>query len=148
MRVITISGIDKSGKTSLGEKLWNVLGRRAMVIDRDISGHHFFNEIEDRVSGDLVYAREYKRKLGVYRQLVDLAVILEVEEEDWKERCKKTNEPPLIGELNFVDHQKKLISIFNKAKYKNVLRLNTSDLSIDECLSIILKRLGVHNANK
>jgi DNA invertase Pin-like site-specific DNA recombinase len=38
----------------------------------------------------------------------------------------------------------KLIKEFDKAKFKNVLRLNTSVQSEDECVSLILKRLKIH----
>ena len=143
MKFISITGIDKSGKSTLINSLWKELGRKDYIMDRDISTWHCFNHMLNRVNNDKVYEKEYKNKLNAFRQLVDLAIILEVNEEDWNNRCKEHNEQDLVG-LPFKEHQEMIHKSFNKAKYKNVLRLNTSELSIDECLDIIFKRLGKH----
>lgn len=143
MKFITITGIDKSGKSTLIDSLWKELGKTDYVMDRDISTWHCFNIMLQRVDNDKIYHKEYKNKLNVFRQLVDLSIILEVNEEDWKERCKEHLEDDLVG-LPFNEHQEMIHRFFDKARYKNVLRLNTSKLSIDECLDIILKRLGKH----
>ena len=153
MKFITITGIDKSGKTSLSHLLWKKFKHKHVIVDRDISTFHFFNLLLDRVKeSDKIYFKEYKNKINVYRQLVDLAIILEVNEDDWIKRCSTHDEDPLVGDLSFKDHQAELIRHFNKAKYPNVLKLNTSKLTEDECMSLILKRLGIHkekiNANK
>lgn len=143
MKFITIDGIDKSGKTTLINALWKELNCKDYIMDRSISSWHCFNIMLGRVDNDKIYQKEYKNKLNAFRQLVDLSIILEVNEEDWKNRCLEHSEQPLIG-LPFKEHQELIHRYFNKAKYKNVLRLNTSNLSIDECLDIILKRLGKH----
>lgn len=144
MKFITITGIDKSGKSTLINALWNVLDKTHYVMDRDLSTWHFFNEMAGRVDGNRVYKKEYKNKLNIFRQLVDLAIILEVNEEDWSKRCLEHKEQPLYGNLSFKEHQKQINRYFTKAKYPNILRLNTSELSIDECLRLICKRLGKH----
>ena len=145
MKCISITGIDKSGKSTLIQRLWDYTDGKYYIADRDLSTRHFFNILLGRVNEkDPVYKKEYQNKLSAYRQLLDLAVILVVNEKDWSERCLKHKEKPLVGELSFKDHQKQLVRHFEKAKYKNVLKLNTSELSEDECFNAILKRLGLH----
>jgi len=143
VKFITIDGTDKSGKSSIIEGIWKETNGLVYPMDRGLSSWHFFNVLLERIpKEDKVYHKEYKQKLKAFRQLVDLSVILSVNEEDWKTRCKEAKEQPLVGNLSFEEHQKELIHYFNKARYSNVLRLNTSELSEDECVNKILARIG------
>lgn len=145
MKCISITGIDKSGKSTLIDKLWHAVDKKYYIDDRDISTWHFFNVLLNRVDKkDTLYNKQYKEKLKAYRQLIDLAVILVVDEDDWINRCKEHKEQCLVGGLSFKDHQNELIRHFEKAKYKNTLMLNTSKSSEDYCLDEILHRLGIH----
>jgi len=145
MKCISITGIDKSGKSTLIQRVWDATNGNYYVADRDLSTRHFFNILLGRVNkNDKVYHKEYKNKIAAYRQLLDLAVLLEVNEFDWKLRCHSHKEKPLVGNLSFGLHQKALIKHFDKAHYKNVLKLNTSELSEDECFDAIMKRLGLY----
>jgi len=145
MKCISVTGIDKSGKSTLIQRLWDETDGKYYIADRDLSTRHFFNILLGRVDdSDKVYLKEYKSKIAAYRQLLDLAIVLEVNEDDWSKRCLDHKEQPLVGNLNFKEHQKELIRYFEKARYKNVLKLNTSELSEDECVRLIYKRLGLH----
>ena len=145
MKCISITGVDNSGKSTLIQRLWDETDGKYYIQDRDLSTRHFFNILLGRVGyGDNVYLKQYKEKISAYRQLLDLAVILEVNEDDWSKRCLEHKEPKLVGILPFKEHQKELIRHFDKARYKNVLRLNTSELSEDECFDKIMKRLGLN----
>ena len=150
MKFITVDGIDKSGKSSIIKEVFSATNGTVLIMDRSLSSWHFFNEITDRVPEEqkIRYAKEYNAKLKDFRSVVDLSIILTVSEKDWLIRCKEHSEQPLIGDLNFDEHQREIERYFNKAKYKNVLRLNTTELTIEECVNLILKRLGGNYANK
>lgn len=144
MKFITIDGVDKSGKSALISKLFLKTNGLVYMQDRSLSGWNFFNSLLYRNKDNSSYYKEYKQKLKTFRKVVDLSIILEVNEKDWLARCKEAKEPELVGNLSFKDHQKELINEFNKAKYPNVLRLNTSELSEEDCINMILKRLGIY----
>ena len=146
MKFISVTGIDKSGKSSLINELYKRTNGLVYVMDRDISTWNFFNEFYRRIKNEKVYKKEYKNKLDAFRKLLDLAVILEVNEKDWKERCKKHNEQELIG--SFEEHSNGIRKSFDKARYPNVLRLNTSEKTLDECVKEICKRIGFHNVGE
>ena len=141
MRVVSIDGSDKSGKSSIIGELFQRTNGLVFIIDRSPSGWHFFNELLGRDKTDPKYKKEYNAKLKDFRKFVDLSVLLEVNEEDWKNRCEEHNEQQLVGDLSFKDHQKEIARQFSKAQYNNILKLNTTDLSIDECVEAILRRL-------
>ena len=146
MKFISVDGSDKSGKSSILEGVWNATNGLVHIEDRSPSTWNFFNKLLDRIpdKDKNVYEKAYKHKIGIYRQLLDLAVILEVSENDWSSRCLDHKEPTLVGDLSFKEHQKQLIKEFDKCKYPNVLRLNTSEKTLDECVTLILKRIGIH----
>ncbi len=145
MKFVTIDGIDKSGKSSIASELFKKTNGLVFIIDRSMCSWHFFNELLERSKNTITYKKEYNSKLKDFRKLIDLSVILEVNEDDWKERCKEHEEPELVGNLPFSEHQKELTRWFDKAKYSNVLRLNTSELTVDECINLILKRIQYAN---
>lgn len=141
MKYISIDGTDKSGKSTIIEEIFKKTNGLVFIIDRSPSGWNFFNELLGRSKNNNLYKKQYNSKLKDFRKLIDLSIILEVEESDWLKRCKDTNEPSLVGTLPFIEHQKELVKYFDKARYKNVLRLNTSKLTINECVNLIIKRI-------
>ena len=141
MKFITIDGIDKSGKSTIIAEVFKKTNGKVFIIDRSMSSWHFFNVLLDRIDENSSYKKEYNNKLKEFRRIVDLSIFLKVNEEDWIKRCKKENEPPLVGTLSMYDHQLQLEKYFMKARYKNILNLNTSHLTINECVNAILKRL-------
>lgn len=141
MKFITIDGIDKSGKSTIISEIFKRTNGTVLIMDRSLSGWHFFNELMERYNKNSSYKKDYNDKLKDFRKVVDLSIILELNEKDWKNRCKEHKEEPLIGNLPFLEHQKELIRWFDKAKYRNVLKLNTSELTINECINKIMKRI-------
>jgi len=141
MKFISITGIDKSGKSTIIQEIYEKTNGLVYVMDRDISTWHFFNILMDRDRHNISYKKEYNAKLKDFRRVVDLSILLNIDEDTWKNRCEKHNEQELVGTLSMLEHQKELSRWFDKAKYKNVLKLNTSELTIDECVNKILKRI-------
>lgn len=139
MKILTIDGIDKSGKTTIIQEVFKKTNGNIFIIDRGMSSWHFFNELLNR--GNNAYKKQYNSKIKDFRKIVDLSVLLTVEEDDWIERCKDSKEQKLIGNLSFDDHQNEIARYFNKAKYKNILKLNTSQVTIECCVNNILERL-------
>jgi len=141
MRVLSIDGVDKSGKSSIIKEVFERTNGLVYILDRSPSSWHFFNELLERSKKDTAYKKEYNAKLKDFRKFVDLSVLLHVEEEDWKSRCKEHDEQDLVGDLSFREHQREIARYFQKAQYPNVLKLNTTDLSIDECVDKIMERI-------
>lgn len=145
MKFVSIDGIDKSGKSTLIERLFKETNGLVFIMDRSPSSWHFFNELLGRSENNPCYKKQYNNKVKDFRKFIDLSIILTVDEDIWLERCKEHNEPSLVGTLSFIEHQNKLVQYFDKARYPNVLRINTSEITIDECVNEILKRIGYAN---
>jgi len=152
MKLISVCGIDKSGKTTIIKRINEITNKNHIIADRDASAYDFFNHLLDRIENKSEYEKEYREKQIQFRTITNLAIFLTVSKKDWLVRCKEHNEQKLVGDLSFTKHQNALLKNFNNMKYPNVLKLNTSKLTEDECMSLILKRLGIHkekiNANK
>lgn len=141
MKFISIDGIDKSGKSTIISELFKKTNGLVYIIDRSPCGWHFFNELLERNKDDNLYKKQYNAKLKDFRKLIDLSILLTIDRETWLERCKEHKEPPLVGNLSFVEHQEELVRYFTKARYPNVLKLNTGELTINECVNEIMKRI-------
>jgi len=141
MKIVTVTGIDKSGKSTIISELFKRTNGLVYIIDRDISTWHFFNELLERSKDNHLYKKQYNAKLKDFRKFIDLSILLTIDEETWLKRCKEHKEPSLVGNLSFLEHQKELVKYFTKAHYPNVLKLNTSELTVNECINEILKRI-------
>ena len=141
MKFITVSGIDKSGKTTLIKAFMEETNYQHYVVDRDPSNYFFFNVIRDRIK-DVSQVSEYGRFQRKFSDFVDLAILLKVNEKDWSKRCEEHKEDPLVGQLSMKNHQKEIEEFFDNAKYKNYLKLNTSILSIEECVNEIKGKIN------
>ena len=137
---ITFSGIDKSGKTTLINAFMEETNYEHYVVDRDPSNYFFFNVLRDRISGSKQFF-EYENFQKRFNKCIDLAILLYANEKDIIERFETHNEPDLVGNLSIEDHQKELEFFFDNAKYKNALRLNTSNLSVEECVKLIQDKI-------
>lgn len=137
---ITITGIDKSGKSTLIKSFMQATHYEHYVVDRDPSTYHFFNVLRHRLTGHEELSRywSFQKK---FKQYVDLAILLKVNEEDWEHRCDIHNEPSLVGDLKFTEHQNMIEHFFDKARYNNILKLNTTDSSIDDCVNAIKDKI-------
>ena len=136
MKFITVSGIDKSGKTTLISAFMEATKYKHYVVDRDPSNFHFFNVLRDRIK-DVKQVSEYGHFQRRFSDFIDLAILLKADTKDLKERFEEHNEPKLVGNLSIEQHQKEIEQFFDSASYKNSLKLNTSILSVEECINKI-----------
>jgi thymidylate kinase len=141
MRFITVSGIDKSGKTSIIDAYMNRTKYVDYLVDRDPSNYMALNDIQDRIqSTDQV--EEYNDFVGVFGYSVDLAILLTCEPQALEKRFKLNHEPDLVGNLSFAEHQAMIKYYFKKANYPNSLIIDTTDKTVDQCVILIINKLG------
>ena len=138
MKFITVSGIDRSGKTSVINKLMEETFYRNYVVDRDPSNFYGLSVIQNNRGIDENYKKQYEKFRKKFSKKVDIAVFLYCDEEELKIRFKQTNEPNIVGELSLKEHQKLLIGKFKEFGYKKSIIINTTNLSISECVNEIL----------
>lgn len=136
MKFITITGIDKSGKTTLINEFMESTGHEHYVIDRSPDTFFFFNILRNRIK-DCEQQDRYLDFQNKFSQFVDLAVFLYSSKKDLKERFKEHNEPKIVGNLSLLEHQNEIEKYFDNAGYSNYLKLNTSTLSVEECVEKI-----------
>lgn len=141
MLFVTVTGIDKSGKSTLIDKFMKSTNYKHYVVDRDPSTFHFFNLLRCRVESK-EQLLEYSIFQEKFNRIVDLAILLKVDESDWIERCKKHNEPELVGNLSMTQHQMSIEKYFHIANYKNTLTINTSIYTVEECINLIKGKIN------
>jgi len=141
MKFITITGIDKAGKTTLINAFMEATGYEHYVIDRSPDTYCFFNVLRNRVKDPNQIDRyfEFNKK---FKDVLDLAVLIYADPKDIRERFIEHDEPPLVGEFSVRDHMILLEDYFNIANYNNTLKLNTSFYSIDECVEMIKEKIN------
>lgn len=94
--MVSIEGIDKCGKGTVGQYL-KILGNyKYVLLDRGLLSNIAYSKL---------HGRGYQYDLSQYKNVV--VVYLVVEYEDWKVRCKISNEP----KIDFAAH----IKAFNDA---------------------------------
>lgn len=122
---IVLEGIDKCGKDTIGKYLFALDGGKYLHITRGIMSVIAYNKL---------YNRDFDYDLSDERR--NVFVNLLCDEEDWKIRCKITNEPKIDYKQN--------CEAFEYAK--NVLKeadcfvidINTSEMSIYDAATMIL----------
>lgn len=122
---IFVDGLDKSGKNLLVKYIHNLAKHRYMAYDRGILSN-------------VTYARMFNRQveynLEQYKSFV--FVYLVCDEEDWKIRCKLTNEPAIDYGLHLDEFNKTFHDFENKG-FK-IMFLNTSHITpYDAVLKIL-----------
>lgn len=140
MKFITITGIDKSGKTTLINAFMEKTCHEHYVIDRSPDTFAFFNEIRDRVKDSKQMNRYYEFNNNFKRSL-DLAILIYGSPDVIEERFKEHNEPKLVGDYSYKEHMEKLEEFFDNANYLNTLKINTSTHTIDECVTMIERKI-------
>ena len=140
MLFITITGIDKSGKSTLIKAFHEATDYEHYVVDRSPDTFNFFNIIRNRIK-DCNQISKYFEFNEKFKNILDLAVLVSADPEDLEKRFIEHLEPPLVGEYSFKDHMILLEDYFNRAKYKNVLKINTSKRSIKECVETIKDKI-------
>lgn len=129
--VITIDGVDKTGKNLLHRYLEKLTNYKYVMTDRGILTQLAYNE---------KFGRGYKYNLEDYKN--NIIVYLTAEDQDLEIRCKVTNEPKFDipgDKALFEKHLKTL-----EEEGFEVIRYNTTDLTpyrIAEDLAVILKKI-------
>lgn len=138
MKFITVSGIDKSGKTSIIDAYMTKTKYRDYLVDRDPSNYMALNSIQDRIK-DIEQVDDYLGFIAGFKHMVDLAVLLECEPSALEKRFALNHEPPLVGTMSFAEHQEEIRSFFKNANYPNSLVIDTTNKTIGECVNLIIK---------
>lgn len=139
MKFITVSGIDKSGKTSIIDAYMIKTKYRDYLVDRDPSNYMALNAIQDRIQ-DIEQMDSYYGFLEGFKDMVDLAVLLQCNPSALEKRFALNHEPPLVGDMTIEEHQYEIFSWFHRADYPNQLIINTTDKTIDQCVNLIIKQ--------
>jgi len=132
-----ITGIDKSGKSTLVDALNKKTNYEHYVIERCPTTVRHFAELLRRPF-DEVRFHQLCQSLNT-NSVLHVCLFAE----DWliKERFIEANESPLPGDLTFHEHQNHIMMAFTRANWQHRLFLNTGRLSINVCVNIILKKL-------
>lgn len=138
MKFITVSGIDKSGKTSVINAYMEKTRYRDYLVDRDPSNYTALSDIQDRIK-DIEQMDDYYGFVEGFKHMVDLAVLLICKPSALEKRFKLNHEPPLVGSLDFEGHQDKIIEYFARVEYPNFIVIDTTNKTIDQCVNIIIK---------
>ena len=139
MLFITISGIDKSGKSTIGDAYMKKTNYVNYAIVRDPSNYMALNYIQDRIK-DIEQMDQYHMFMENFKYTVDLAVFLICKPSALDKRFILNHEPELVGDLTKEEHQDELLNWFSKAEYPNFIVIDTTNKTVDECVNIIIKQ--------
>lgn len=140
MKFITVSGIDKAGKTSIINAYLKKTKYVDYLVDRDPSNFMSLNDVQDRIQ-TIEQMDNYYEFIARFKENVDLAVLVTASPDVLDKRFALNHEPPLVGELSKEQHQKMIESYFKIADYPNSLVIDTTDKTIDQCVNLIIKHL-------
>lgn len=141
MKFITVSGIDKSGKSSIIAEFMTQTFWEHYVVDRDPSNYHGLNYIQDRIrskSNQLKLYEEFKDKL---KHIVDLAIFVKCDPKVIEKRFIEHNEQPLVGKYSIEEHQKILENCFDEFNYPNSIKIDTTEMSVYQSVRMIQFKL-------
>lgn len=129
---IYLDGIDKCGKDSI------------LPYIGPLSNYKYICNVRGVIS-QIAYSKLYNRpyEYDLDQQIYALNVYLTVDYEDWKIRCKSTNEP----EINYIENVKVFDESFDYLKKLHfpVLKCNTSKCSPYEIAKIIINEIERYN---
>ena len=149
MKYITVSGIDRSGKTTLIKEYLERTNYKDYLVDRDPSNIFALNFAQKRWNKEVFDWAEYREFICKHRSCVDLAILLTCDMDVLKERFAATNEPAIAGHYPIEEHQKIIEDFFYSAEYPNVLVMNTSYIDIESEVRIVINKVEeLRNANK
>lgn len=116
---IFIDGIDKSGKDTIAKYVIELSKFRYIINGRGIISQIAYNN---------VYNRQYDYDLSQQSQFINICLFVDFD--DWRIRCKMTNEPSINYEVN----TRAFIEAVNMLKTNNlnVLTFNTSKMTAYE----------------
>lgn len=116
--VVVLDGIDKTGKDLIAHYVFELSGKRYIAIPRGIISMIAYNNLFHR---DIMYDLEAEKNSPT------LNVLLSVNEDDWKIRCKYSNEP----EIDYKEHTKAFADAASQLLQSGILvrSYNTSDMT-------------------
>ena len=141
MHFITVSGIDKSGKTTIIDEYMRRTKYRDYLVDRDPSNYMALNYLQDRIV-TIEQMDNYYAFMSSFKHGVDLAVLLTCEPQALEKRFKINHEPDLVGDLSFFGHQSVIKKYFDNVEYPNSIVIDTTDKTVDQCVRLIKNKLG------
>lgn len=141
MRFITVSGIDKSGKTTIIDEYMRRTKYSNYLVDRDPSNYMALNDIQDRIR-TIEQVDDYIGFMADFKHNVDLAVLLTCEPQALEKRFKLNHEPDLVGNLSFAEHQAMIKYYFERVKYPHSIQIDTTDKTVEQCVNAIINKLG------
>jgi len=140
MKFITVSGIDKSGKTSIIKAYMEKTLYRNYMVDRDPSNYMALSYIQDRIE-DIDQMDAYYEFMENFKYTVDLAILLTATPDALEKRFKLHQEPELVGDLTFEEHQDEIKNYFERVRYPKSIIINTTDKTVDNCVNLIINKL-------
>jgi len=141
MRFITVSGIDKSGKTTIIDEYMRRTKYSHYLVDRDPSNYMALNNVQDRIQS-IEQMDDYLGFMAEFKHNVDLAVLLTCEPQALEKRFKINHEPDLVGNLSFLEHQALIKYYFDRVKYQNSIVIDTTNKTVEQCVNLIINKLG------
>lgn len=135
---IIFEGLDKVGKTTLEWELLKATNFKHIVIDRGPVGYLVFDKIFKREETNS--EQDFIQKAKDIMKTKDfLIVYCEASYDIVLKRLKEHNE---ICSYNYIEAQKIYLNNIRKFYDKEMtLELDTSFLSIDECIDLIIKKI-------
>lgn len=130
---IIVEGLDKVGKGTIETELLKRLNYKPIILDRGPAGYDVFNKIFNR-NKDETYEKEFNliKKSGLFS-----IIYLYCDTNDFYKRMNENNERILYD----YDKYEKLYRETVLNKYDNVLLINTSQMSKDKIVDMIVERL-------
>lgn len=135
---IIFEGLDKVGKTTLEWELLKATNFKHIVIDRGPVGYLVFDKIFEREETNS--EQDFIQKAKDIMKTKDfLIVYCEASYDIVLKRLKEHNE---ICPYNYIEAQKIYLNNIRKFYDKEMtLELDTSFLSIDECIDLIIRKI-------
>ena len=139
--IVIYEGMDKVGKTTLIRKVDNITKFNHFNMDRGPAGFLAYDAIFSRSSHNRM--KSYDETLNGLSKMNCLIVYLYAEENDINKRLKEHNEK--LPEGTNVKDTLRIYESFVDECYKdfNLIKLNTSKLTIDECSRIIESHIRI-----
>lgn len=145
MKMVAISGIDKSGKSTIAKMLNRATCYRHFVIERDPTAVLTFAQEEGYARlcdvDKKEYIQSYEALLFNYRSVPLIAVFLYAPPRVIERRFKQHREPPLINGASIKEHQIKLMTAWKEAHWRYPVAINTHMTSPQETVELIIQKI-------
>ena len=129
---VVLDGIDKTGKDLISHYVFELSGKRYLCYARGLMSMIAYNDLFNRP-----YLYECEKQTGV------LNVLLTVKHDDWKIRCKVTNEPSLDFEAHTKAFENARCKLVNAGQHVPVF--DTSEYSPYQIAKMIVEIMAKLN---